>query len=183
MPPNPHPIRPLTSADTDAYRTIRLRMLREHPEAFGDSAEEREREPETVFRERFVSRIEAPDRFVLGAFDGEALVGTVGFYRHGGAKVAHKGGIWGMYVAPEARGRGVGMALLEAAVARIAATCPGVSWLQLGVATVNGPAQRLYERAGFRTYGVEPAAMIVGGRAIDEALMARRVDGALRDGA
>lgn len=175
MPPPPSAIRPLTPADAAAYRAIRLRMLREHPEAFSDSAEEREREPEAAFNERFASRVEGPDRFVLGAFDGEALVGTVGFYRHDGPKLAHKGGIWGMYVAPEARGRGVGRALLDAAVARVAATCPGVAWLQLGVATENGPAQRLYERAGFRTFGVEPAAMIVGGRVIDEALMARRV--------
>lgn len=170
-------IRPLTPADADAYRAIRLRMLREHPDAFSDSAEERAREPEAVFHDRFAQRVAGPDRFILGAFDGDALVGTVGFYRHDGPKLAHKGGIWGMYVAPEARGRGVGLALLEAAVARVAAACPGVSWLQLGVATGNAPALRLYERAGFRTFGVEPAAMIVGGRVVDEALMARRVGG------
>lgn len=53
-----------------------------------------------------------------------------------------------LFVAPDARGRGVGQALLEVAAAF--AKSSGAKGLVLTTATDNGPAQRLYERAGWR---------------------------------
>ncbi len=61
-----------------------------------------------------------------------------------------------LYVAPEARGQGVGEALLKAAVAF--ARTDGAAGLHLETAHSNQAAQRLYERCGwqqdleFRTY-------------------------------
>lgn len=61
-----------------------------------------------------------------------------------------------LYVAPEARGQGVGEALLKAAVAF--ARTDGAAGLQLETAHSNQAAQRLYHRCGwqhdleFRTY-------------------------------
>ena len=92
-------IRPLTEADALEYRLIRLRMLREHPESFGASADAFEAVSTHAYEETFAERIEAPNRFILGAFLDGALVGTAGFWRHSGEKDQHKGGIWGMYVA------------------------------------------------------------------------------------
>ncbi|MGI8855036.1 MAG: GNAT family N-acetyltransferase, partial [Thermomicrobiales bacterium] len=89
-------IRPITEADVEAYRAIRLRALMEEPEAFGASPEE--------FARRSLADVAArlrptDDAFVLGAWAPE-LVGTVGFFRQSGQKARHKGMIWGMYVAP-----------------------------------------------------------------------------------
>src|SRR5688572_4502103 len=109
-------IRALTEADADAFRRVRLRALREHPEAFRRAPEESE-SLETLKR-RLGTAGRGDEEFVLGAFDAGDLVGMVGCRREDGVKCRHVAVIWGMYVTPEARGRGVGRRLLEHAVAR-----------------------------------------------------------------
>ena len=162
-------VRPLAEPDFDAWWRLRLRMLKEHPDAFGGSYEEAVSGGVERQRERFLQ----PNAFILGAFDGETLVGTVGCVQQQPAKVRHKAFIWGMYVAPEARGRGVGRALMEAAIAR-ARQWPEVEQIHLAVVTTNEVARRLYRSLGFEVYGVEPAALKVDGRDLDEEHMLLR---------
>lgn len=166
-------IRPLTLADAEAYRAIRLHMLREHPEAFGASAGDLERESPEDFAAKYQERVAGEDRFILGAWLGSELSGTVGFYREWGEKTRHKGTIWGMYVASEVRGRGIGRLLLEAAVARAEAHCAGLEQILIAAAVDNAAACRLYETAGFITWGLEPAALKLGERRLDERYMLR----------
>ena len=166
-------IRPLNEADALEYRLIRLRMLREHPESFGASADAFEAVATQAYEETFAERIAPPDRFILGAFLEGALVGTAGFYRQTGEKTRHKGGIWGMYVAPEARGRGIGRKLIDGAVAHAAATCEGLEQVQLEVVTENEAATALYAAAGFERYGTERRALKLGRRYLDEELLVR----------
>jgi len=159
--------RVLTAADAAAWRAIRLRALREHPEAFLVSVEEEERRPE---RATWAD----PEDAILGAFDGAAIVGTVGFARERFAKTRHKAVIWGVYVAPEARGRGVGRRLLDGAVARISGW-PAIEQVCLSVSASSAAARALYAAAGFVTWGVEPQAMLVDGRRNDEEHMVLRL--------
>ena len=56
-----------------------------------------------------------------------------------------------VYVAPEAQGRGVGTALLEALVASTEAA--GVWTIQTGIFPENAASLRIHERAGFRVVG------------------------------
>ena len=56
-----------------------------------------------------------------------------------------------VYVAAEARGRGVGRALLEALVASTEAA--GIWTIQTGIFPENETSLRLHERAGFRVVG------------------------------
>ena len=175
-PPEPSPpvtIRPLAAADAEAYRALRLRMLTEHPEAFGASAEAFAREDEALYRRRFQERTEGADTFIQGAFLEARLVGTAGIHRGWGEKEAHKAMLWGMYVAPEARRRGIGRGLVDAALALAAASFAGLEQVQLGVATENEAARRLYATLGFEPYGLERAALKLGERAIDVQLMVR----------
>ncbi|PKP76258.1 MAG: hypothetical protein CVT81_15735 [Alphaproteobacteria bacterium HGW-Alphaproteobacteria-3] len=58
--------------------------------------------------------------------------------------------IWDISVAEEARGRGVGQALLEAAEEE--ARAAGVGEIRLYVLEVNTRARRIYEEAGYRNY-------------------------------
>lgn len=149
-------IRRLAPADALLYRSLRLRALREHPDAFTSSyAEDRAHPPEVA-----AARLAA--HAFWGAYRGGELYGFVGLEREARAKNRHKATVVGMYVAPEAAGQGVGRALLEALVAH--ARAEGVQRLVLTVTDGNAHAQRLYERAGFRSFGTEPDAIRVEGR-------------------
>ena len=116
-----------------------------------------------------------PGEGVFGAFEGNDLVGIVGLSRDARAKLAHKGHIWGMYVAPSARHHGLARQLLEQALALARATV-GVSKVVLHVDAANVHAIALYESLGFVVYGREPDAMRVDGQVRDELQMALRFE-------
>ena len=159
----------MTEADAEAWWTLRLRMLREEPGAFGSSYEDAiGRTPDEVAT-RHRQTVTDPDAFVLGAW-GATLVGAVGFRRDSGLKMRHKGMIWGMYVAPEARGLGLGRRLLDAAVER-ARGMVGVEQVYLAATVGNSAARALYRSSGFVVYGVEPRALKLGDAYLDEELM------------
>ena len=124
--------------------------------------------------ERFRTRDNGQDGFVLGAFDDE-LVGVVGCYREQGIKRRHVAVIWGMYVVPERRGRSIARRLLQDAIAR-AKEWPGVTTLRLSVVTEQDAARALYLSCGFQVFGLERRAMRVGDRYYDEAHMALDLD-------
>jgi ribosomal protein S18 acetylase RimI-like enzyme len=162
-------IRPLIEADAATYWQIRLRMLREHPDAFGASYEESLKLSSAEVAQQFRARALGPEATILGAIAG-GLVGVVGCMRERRPKERHKAFVWGMYVAPEARQRGIGRALMFSAV-ECARSWPGVEQLRLAVVTANEPARRLYQSLGFVVYGVEPGALKLGDSYYDEALM------------
>jgi ribosomal protein S18 acetylase RimI-like enzyme len=149
-------IRPLTADDASAYRTVRLRGLRAHPEAFTSSYEEVAQQPLQASQARLASQNNA----FWGAFQGPELYGTVGLERESRAKVMHRGKVVGMYVMSEATGQGIGLQLLEALLAH--SRQQGLESLVLTVTDSNEAARRLYERCGFRSFGIEPRAIKVG---------------------
>lgn len=77
----------------------------------------------------------------------------------------------GLGVHPDVQGRGVGRALLEAAVAE--ARRRGATRLTLRVLGHNGPARRAYERAGFTVEGVLRGEFVLDGEPVDDVLMVR----------
>lgn len=152
-------IRPLVPADAAAHRALRLRALREHPEAFTSSYEEECLAPLAVT----AARLAAPRNSFWGAFAGEALQGMVGLERETRLKNRHKATVVAMYVAPEASGRGLGWRLLEALLAQ--ARAEALESLVLTVTEGNERARLLYGRAGFRSFGLEPRAIRIGAQA------------------
>lgn len=164
-------IRILTEKDADLYFALRLRALKEEPEAFGASYEETRVMP----RIEIETRLECSDNaFVFGAFDSE-LVGMIGFFRRKGIKARHKGCVWGMYTVKEARGRGLGRALMDRLIIR-AKELPGIEDILLSVVTSNNTALQFYESVGFKQYGVEKDALKVDGNYLDEILMSLKLD-------
>jgi ribosomal protein S18 acetylase RimI-like enzyme len=163
-------IRLLTEADAEAWRALRLRMLREHPDAFGSAYEENVTRPVEAFAQRLRQAHSAPDNFILGAFDDAKLVGSAGMFRESGAKDRHKAMIFTVYVAPEVRGRGVARALLSDLIARARAAA-GLEQLHLAVTTHNTPARSLYASLGFERFGLERHALKLGDRYADVELM------------
>ena len=152
-------IRRLDETNAQVFQALRLQAVHDHPEAFAVSFEEEQAQPIEAVAERF--RAHSDEEFVLGAFLDERLVGMAGFGRLKRAKIRHKGHIWAMYVAPEARGRHVGRALLDEIVRR-ARRLPGLEEVVLAVTVGNEPARRLYLAAGFVPYCVEPRFLKIG---------------------
>jgi ribosomal protein S18 acetylase RimI-like enzyme len=162
-------IRRLNPQDAESYRQIRSEALELEPWAFTESTVEHEAMTLETIRHRLGSAASA-DNFVVGAFDGNQLVATAGFYRRQGQKVRHRGEIWGVYVARQQRGKGLGRALLEELIRQLRA-CAGLDQVALGVSTTNVAAKRLYESLGFEVYGRENRALKIGGDYVDEELM------------
>jgi RimJ/RimL family protein N-acetyltransferase len=151
-------IRRLAPSDAPAFRTLRLRALWEFPQAFTSSYEEDEKLPIEASEKRLASQLQK----FWGAFEGAELCGMVGLERQPRAKNRHKAAVVGMYVVHEQMGRGIGGALLKALVEDARA-----SRLELLVLTVtegDSAALRLYERCGFRSFGIEPHAIKVDDR-------------------
>ena len=161
-------IRRLMPAEGAAYREIRLEALRLNPEAFGSTFEAERTRPLAHFSERVAG---CP---VFGAFRDAEIVGMAGFLGREGAKDAHKGYLWGMYVRVGARNAGVGKQLAQAVIdyAR-----QHVEILQLDVVSENKAARRLYASLGFMEYGIERKALKQGGLYYDEVLMAKDLMG------
>ena len=154
----------------DAYRVLRLRGLREHPESFGETPENFEAKS----TQQIVERIEAQKRlggFILAAISiaGE-LIGTVGLAINEAEKSLHRGILWGMYVVPEARNQGVARALIDELWVR-AEQISELEQIHLAVVTANQSAYRLYQSMGFATYGTDPKVLKIRGQAFDEYLM------------
>ena len=165
-------IHQLSSAHAKAYQELRLFGLQESPTAFGSSYSEEVDRPLSMVAERIDDRL----NHVFGAFAAEGqLIGVTTLRRDGHVKGAHKAYIYAMYVTPEFRQRGVGRALLDAALARAAKL--GLRQVSLSVVTANRAAVHLYESAGFETFGLEREAFYVGEAFYDVAYMAVKLPG------
>ena len=166
-------VRELQMAEAEALVSLRRRALAGEPLAFGSSLSDDRLSLEFARS----SLRDTEEQAIFGAFAGATLVGMVGILRSPRAKQRHRAGIWGMYVAPDARGAGLGRALLEAAVAR-ARTWPEVRQVHLSVTDSSTVARALYESMGFRCWGHEPDVLGWEGRFVDEFHLVLELTGA-----
>jgi RimJ/RimL family protein N-acetyltransferase len=150
-------IRRLIPADAEGYRALMLEAYAAHPDAFTSTPEERSAHPLSWWEAR-VSAAEQAEEVVLGAFEGNQLCGVAGVAFERRTKTAHKSTLFGMYLRPEFRSRGIARLLVASAV-DLAAQRPEALLIQLTVSDGNALAQRLYEAAGFVRFGTEPFAI------------------------
>ena len=162
-------IRRLTERDAESYRQLRFEALQLEPWAFTESTAEHQAMTLDTIQDRLGSGT-CDDNFVLGVFDAGQLVGMAGFYRRQGEKICHRGEIWGVYVARQHRGKGLGRTLLEELIRQLRSN-PSLEQVALGVSVGNVSAKRVYESLGFETYGRETHALKIGDTYVDEELM------------
>ncbi|HET9971221.1 MAG TPA: GNAT family N-acetyltransferase [Streptosporangiaceae bacterium] len=132
-------VRATTLDDWQAMRDIRLEALRDAPDAFA-STYARESIFEPAEWHRRATRDGSFLAFIPGLAEPAGLVG--GFEQEPG--VAE---VVSMFVRPQARGHGVGEALIDAVAAW--AQNRSATSVHLWVSETNKPAIRLYERCGF----------------------------------
>ena len=146
----------LTSADAADYRELMLEAYEQAPDAFTTTAAERRAEPESWWIKRIGSSEGLATCF--GAWQADSLVGTVALEYSAKPKTRHSALVLGMYVQPSQRGKGIGHALMKAAIAA-ASSRPEVLALTLTLTEGNEPALRLYKSAGFSVWGTQPNAI------------------------
>ncbi|HEX6303939.1 MAG TPA: GNAT family N-acetyltransferase [Anaerolineales bacterium] len=151
----PTPIR-LTPADAERYARLRMRMLTAMPGAFDASPQDDEAlHPAWLARmlaEEYgaIFAIQAPgppglNRVGLNeASDAPKLIAAATITRAKQPQFAHRARIWGVFVEPPQRGKGLGRALLSAAI-DLARSWVGVDFVDLSVSENAPEAQRLYE--------------------------------------
>ena len=129
--------RQVTADDWQEWRDLRLRALRDAPEAFSSTLSEWQDADESLWRDRLSSiaynLIADVDQVPSGMASGAETVG--------GAE------LMSFWVAAFARGRGVGDALLSAVIEW--ATSARYETVSLGVRAANRHAIALYDRHGF----------------------------------
>ncbi|MFP5391747.1 MAG: N-acetyltransferase family protein [Gammaproteobacteria bacterium] len=141
-------IRAMAPHDWPIYRDLRLRSLSDAPDAFCSTfASEQWRSPQNWAERLQAASVSGRDQPLVAELDG-VPVGLAWAKVDG--EDAGVVNIFQVWVAPEARGRGVAAELIRTCVAW--ARARGAQAVQLSV-TVDAPAARLYAREGFRNVG------------------------------
>lgn len=135
-------VRVLEKDEWATYRDVRLRALRESPEAFAASVEEEEAFEDHVWQDRMER-----SRRIL-AVEGDDVVGVVSVGTGHRTGIAGAGELFGLWVQASRRGTGVARRLMEKA-AKVGRDV-GLRQLVYWVGTDNGRAVAFASSFGFR---------------------------------
>jgi ribosomal protein S18 acetylase RimI-like enzyme len=141
-------VRRVRAADWRALRRCRLQALSLDAASFGTSLDEAAKRPVDHWRDLARQHSEGPDRAILLAIDGEVAVGMIRVEREQPRELF---GIYSLWVAPEARRRGLAARLLDGAEKW--AVSVGGRRAELFVSADAAPALALYRRSGYRANG------------------------------
>lgn len=145
----PFLIRRFRADEWPAYRALRLRSLRESPQAFCSTLAAEEAYPFDTWSERMArSATAGVDCPLVAELDGRQ-VGLV--WAKADGEDPSVVNLFQMWVAPEERGRRVGAALLDEAIGWAGER--GAQAVRLSVRRGNEAALGLYLKAGFRESG------------------------------
>ncbi|SFK43476.1 GNAT family N-acetyltransferase [Falsiroseomonas stagni] len=129
-------LRPAAEADFEPMLALSIRVMRPHLERIGRYDPDRRR---ARMRKQF-------DAGILNVIEADgAMLGCVGIEQGGDAIEIHS-----LFLAPEAQGRGLGVAVFRA----IQATHPGRAFAI--EVLKESPARRFWERLGFVVTGEQP---------------------------
>lgn len=148
-------LRRLGPADAARYRALRLAGLRAFPHAFQPAVEEALAQPLAWA----TARLSRAGEYWFGAFVGAELAGAICLRLQEGGKIRHSASLNALVVDPQRQRQGIGAALVAHLIER-ARSLGFVRQITLTVIDGNAAAVGLYERFGFRQFGLEPDAFL-----------------------
>lgn len=167
--------RKIVVSDIDEFYRLRLEGLEKFPRFFWETPHEFTSKGVEFQKQRLGKQSDdGRNSFIIGAFDGDRLLGICGCKLEDGIKGYHRALIWGMYVSADSHGKGIGGAVLDTAIDE-ACKMEGLECLFLFVAADNLPAARLYHSRGFRSYGLEPMSLKDNGEFVREFMMIKKL--------
>lgn len=143
-------VRPVRAEESDALYRMRLRSLVEDPDAFDQTVADAETKGVKPLADILALAAVGRELVLFGEIDGRTA-GLLFVSRSQRPRSQHRARLWGMWVAPQARGHGLGTALIMEAVTWCRAQ--GAEMVDLWVVTDHLNAIRVYERVGFRICG------------------------------
>jgi len=142
-------VRRIRAGDAALLREVRLRALETDPETFGSTYEHEAAYPGERWRERANADAAGDEVTTLLAVRDDEAVGLVTSVRDDDDPTRYD--VYAMWVAPDARGVGIGRRLLDEVEAWSRAA--GARSLWLSVTNRADAAQGLYRSAGFEPNG------------------------------
>ena len=136
--------------DSHLYRALRLESLKCNPEAFETSSQESVINPQLHF-EKLIKENNS-NKFVVGAYVGNQLVGLCAFVDYNKHDVIDSGTLIQMYVTTKFRGLNISKSLLLA-IKSEAMKIKHIHAILLEVKKSNSIAVNTYIKNGFINYG------------------------------
>src|SRR5690606_5824131 len=114
----------LTPSDAERFARFREEMLTDSPWAFASTLEDDD-SLDLVHMRRVLGERE---NAIIAVEAAETLVATAGILRMNSSKFSHRAKLWGVFVTPDHRGRGLGRAVTTAAI-ELARSWEGVEFV------------------------------------------------------
>lgn len=153
-------------------KALRLEALQNDSSAFGGAYEDEVQFDDAVWQHRAQSSFEGKGNITLfGEVDGK-LVGMIGFGWTDRIKMRHVASIYGVYLTPSARGKGLASIMLTAVLDEIR-QIPYIEKVSLSVTEGQDAALALYKKFGFEMIGTARKDIKIGDTYYDLCLMER----------
>lgn len=137
-----------TRNDVSLFKEVRLKALKDCPDAYGSTYESAIKRDQLSWEEQLWSTLSGGDRNTQFAFEGDRCIGIAALYRE---PTAPSGDIIMMWVDPEYRGSGAAAELVGNLISW--AKESGFTAVSLDVTDSNARAIQFYENQGFHDTG------------------------------
>ncbi len=147
-------VRSIQADEGELLREVRLAALQSAPAAFLETYDEVAADPADVWAARAAASTGEGDQLIMVALADGRPVGMAGIAREIGQRRRHRATLWGVWLDPAHRGRGVGRQLVSTALDW--ARDREVRAVYLEVVENEDPSWSLYGRLGFVRREVDP---------------------------
>ena len=160
----------LEQSEWKKYKEIRLEALKTNPTAFLNTYEDALRYSDEKWKTELSQSQKKENVLILFAFRGKKIVGMNVVNWNNRSTIKHIADVWGIFIYPDERGKGIGKSLMEAAISEIKNN-PQFTKIKLGVNAENKAALKLYIDCGFQIVGKYKNELKFGHKYYDETLL------------